>query len=334
MSEIEAAYYEKIEDSYVRCQLCPHHCRLKEGQTGLCRVRKNNDGVLVTTNYGEISSIALDPVEKKPLFHYHPGESILSVGTFGCNFECLFCQNYSIAHGTPASHYTKPESLVKIAEEARKNGSIGVAFTYNEPSVWYEYIADVAPMLKEKGLKTVLVSNGYLEKAPLQKLLPFIDAANIDVKAFNEDFYRQICRGSLQPVLRTVENLVGKAHVEVTTLLIPGKNDSSNEIKELCKWLAEIDKNIPLHLNRYHPSYKMNDILPTPAEVLYKAREIAHKYLNFVYIGNLAGEDNNTCCPDCGNVLIRRNYFRVEICGIKDKRCSNCGKAIDFIMGR
>lgn len=331
MPEAKALYYEEVKDGSLRCLLCPHHCRLKDGQVGLCRVRKNKNGVLVTSNYGEISSAALDPIEKKPLFHFYPGSAILSVGTFGCNLNCRFCQNYSIAHGDPPTECVLPESLVKMAEEARKGGSIGVAFTYNEPSVWYEYIREAAPMLKEKGLKTVLVSNGFMEENPLREILPFIDAANIDVKSFNEDFYRQICRGRLEPVLKAVEKMAEKIHVEVTTLLIPGKNDSSDEIRELCRWLAGLDESIPLHLNRYHPAYKMLDIPATPADTLYRARDLAEEYLNFVYIGNLAGEENSTRCPVCGNVLIVRNYFHVNVCGIKNRQCTRCGSKVDFI---
>jgi pyruvate formate lyase activating enzyme len=331
MSDYQAMYYE-IKDKYLYCQLCPHHCRLKEGQTGLCRVRKNCGGVLIAVNYGEISSIAVDPIEKKPLFHYYPGSYILSVGTYGCNFDCLFCQNYSIAHNNPNVYYLDPQSLVAVAAKAQKKGSIGVAFTYNEPSIWYEYIIDAAPLLKEKGYKVVLVSNGFLEEKPLKTLRPFIDAVNIDVKAFSEDFYRKICRGSLRPVLRTVEELSGKVHIEVTTLLIPGKNDSCNEIQELCRWLSGIDINIPLHINRYYPSYNMQDIPPTPTATLYNAQEIACRYLNFVYIGNL-GKENNTYCPDCSNILIERNSFKVDPGGIKSGKCNRCGRVIDFIAG-
>lgn len=329
MSKNEALFYE-AEEGYIKCQLCPHHCRLKPGQTGVCRVRKNCDGVLIAANYGQVSALAIDPIEKKPLFHFYPGKNILSVGTYGCNFSCLFCQNYAIAHHKPHLHYIEPDSLVDIAIKAQEENSIGLAFTYNEPSIWYEYILAVAPLLKEQGLKVVLVTNGYIEEKPLEVLLPFIDAVNIDVKAFSADFYRKICRGTLEPVLKTVEYLSAKVHIELTTLLIPGKNDQPEEIQALYQWLAGVDPKIPLHISRYFPSYKMQDIPPTPPEVINNARNIALDYLEYVYIGNL-GEDNDTYCPECNNVLIKRKNYTIETNGISNGCCATCGTITDII---
>jgi pyruvate formate lyase activating enzyme len=332
MAEVEALYYEKLDNGVLRCVLCPHHCRLKDGQAGLCRVRTNRSGILYTTNYGQISSLALDPIEKKPLYHFYPGSYILSAGSFGCNLACSYCQNYSIAHGLPPTRYMDPESLGALTLQSKTDGSVGLAFTYNEPSIWYEYILDVVPILKEHGLKTVLVTNGYIEKEPLEKLLPYIDAFNIDVKAFKQHFYTTLCKGKLQAVKDTVERIIGRSHVEITTLLIPGENDSEQEIRELCGWLASLNREIVLHLSRYHPAYKLQ-IPPTPEATIKRAREIAREYLEFVYTGNLAGEENNTYCRNCGQLLIQRNDYNVQVSGIEKGRCSSCNDQPAYIIG-
>lgn len=330
MVKREAMYYEKTDGNKLVCRLCPHNCKLGDGQSGLCRVRKNQNGKLMVLNYGEISSLALDHIEKKPLSHFYPGTLILSAGSYGCNLSCSFCQNHTIVHGMSDSRYLEAQELVDLALETRESGSIGVAFTYNEPSIWYEYIMDVAPLLQEKGLKLVLVSNGYLQKEPLEKLVPFIDAINVDVKAFRESFYQKFCQGSLKYVMETVERLVGKTHLEISTLLIPGENDMIEDIKELSQWLARMDKNIVLHLSRYYPAYKLN-LPPTSVDTILVAQETAREYLPFVYTGNVLNIENNTYCPDCGNLLIKRNNYDTDICGIKWERCSNCKRILDFI---
>lgn len=332
MAQVEAMYYEKIDDNAIHCMLCPHHCKLKESQAGLCRVRRNDAGILLTSNYGEVSSIALDPIEKKPLFHFYPGANILSAGSYGCNLACSFCQNHTIAQGTPQTRYLEPDTLVELTQKSSDHGSIGMAFTYNEPSIWFEYIMATAPRLREQGLKTVLVTNGYLEKEPMEKLLPHIDAFNIDVKAFNENFYPKLCRGQLQAVKNTVERVIGKAHVEVTTLLIPGKNDGEQEIRELAGWLASLDKGLVLHLSRYYPAHNLG-LPPTPESTIIKAQEIAREYLNFVYTGNLPGEENNTYCLNCKNLLIQRNAYHIKVSGIKEGLCSSCFSKIYYIKG-
>ncbi len=326
-----AMFYDKEPRERVLCRLCPHHCRINPGKRGICRVRVNRGGELVTENYGRMASLALDPIEKKPLFHFFPGQTILSAGTFGCNLSCSFCQNFSLAHETPATQYMSPETLCMITDRAKAQGSVGMAFTYNEPSIWYEYIWDCARLLKEQGLKVVLVTNGYMDPEPLKKILPYIDAMNIDVKAFTNTFYKKLCKGTLEPVLRTVEAAAEHTLVEVTTLLIPGENDQIGEVESLSRWLASVNPKIPLHLSRYHPAYKYQLEPPTPEETLLEAQEIARHYLTFVYLGNVL-KGNDTYCLDCQSLLIRRTYYQTELVNFQDGRCTACGSLLDYIV--
>jgi len=283
----EALYWESIDQNQTVCKLCPHNCKLTEGNIGICRTRRNVEGKLYSLNYGQISSIALDPIEKKPLYHFYPGSYILSVGTFGCNLKCSFCQNWAIAHAEPSTMKVSPKELVQKALELKQQGNIGIAFTYNEPSIWFEYIFDTVKESEKVGLKNVLVTNGYISEEPLRDLLPYIHAMNIDVKGFTENYYKQVCKGTLEHVKRTVEIAVNYCHLEITTLIIPGLNDSVGEIEELVSWLASLDKEIPLHLSRYFPNYKVRDIPPTPIETLQKAKLKAQEYLTNVYLGNV-----------------------------------------------
>ena len=281
----DALFYEKLNGK-VNCFLCPHHCLISEGKSGLCSVRTNIDGILKTINYGEVTAMAMDPIEKKPLYHFEPGSKILSVGSFGCNFSCGFCQNYSIAHHRAESKYYAPHELVDIIANIKDN--IGIAFTYNEPSIWYEYVYDTSKLLKEKHpeFKVILVTNGYIEKEPLTRLMPYVDAMNIDLKSFSQDFYKKVCGGNLKPVQETIEAAYKKCHVEITTLLVSSFNDSIEEVEEIAAYLSSLDKSIPLHLSRYFPNYKM-DRPPTDLNVMMKARDIAKKYLDYVYLGNV-----------------------------------------------
>lgn len=323
-------YYSREENQQVICQLCPHHCKIHNEKVGICRVRKNHSGVLITENYARVASLALDPIEKKPLFHFHPGTMILSAGTYGCNLSCAFCQNYSLAHETPPTRLVAPQELLDIALECQDDGSIGIAFTYNEPSIWYEYIWDCAPLLKAQGLKVVLVTNGYIEIEPLQKLLPYVDAMNIDVKAFQEDFYRRLCKGHLSPVMKTVEAAVAETHVEVTALIVPGDNDDMGDIEAMASWLAALRKEIPLHLSRYHPAYRYTRPA-TPESTMLQAQAAARKHLPFVYLGNL-GAPNHTLCQTCGAVLITRDYYQVRMQAYSGGCCSVCGSPAYFII--
>jgi len=272
----------------VQCELCFHRCELDEGQTGVCRARANRGGAVVPLNYGKITSLALDPIEKKPLRRFHPGSMILSVGSFGCNLRCPFCQNHEISmagDGGIQAVEISAEQLANRAAELRFRRNIGVAYTYNEPLVGYEFVRDCAALVHERGMVNVLVTNGTIEEAPLRALLPLIDAANIDLKGFTPSWYRRL-GGDLETVKRSIALASEYCHVEVTTLLVPGENDSVGEIRSLAQWLAGIDRNIPLHLSRFFPRYKMADRPPTPVETVYALAETAREQLTYVYTGN------------------------------------------------
>lgn len=283
----EALYWESIADNRVACALCPHRCKILEGDVGICRVRRNVGGKLYSANYAQVSSISIDPIKKKPLYNFYPESNILSVGTFGCNLRCSFCQNWTIAHANPQTMQMSSEELVKEALSLKADGNIGIAFTYNEPSIWFEFILETVKMSKDVGLKNVLVTNGFINNEPLNELIPYIDAMNIDVKGFTDKFYSKICKGALEDVKKTVEISAKKCHVEVTTLIIPELNDSIEEIDELASWLASIDNEIPLHLTRYFPNYEMRNKPPTPIDTLEKLKGQADKYLKYVYLGNV-----------------------------------------------
>ena len=329
----EAKHYEKQEGGNVICRLYPHECTIAPGKYGICRVRNNIEGILYTHNYGKISSIAMDPMEKKPLYHFFPGRYVLSLGTVGCNLRCSFCQNYEIAQ-RGVTEEGRGDNLYEASEAyllslcRKEEDCIGVAYTYNEPSIWFEYILDTAGHIKSAGLKNVLVTNGYISREALAELLPYIDAMNIDVKGFTEKYYRNICGGSLEHVKRTVEAAAAECHIEITTLVIPGHNDSEGEIQELSKWLSSINPSIPLHLSRYFPRYRMKE-QPTPAGILISLKKAAECYLEYVYIGNMQSEAANTYCPQCGALLIRRTGG-IFIEHLDDGVCSKCGKAISI----
>jgi pyruvate formate lyase activating enzyme len=278
-----------------------------------------------------VASVALDPVEKKPLFHFYPGTSIYSVGVRGCNFDCGFCQNWSLAHGQPPSTFVPPQRLVALAEEARAEGNIGIAYTYSEPTVWYEYVLDTARLAHRAGLKNVMVTNGFIESEPLQELLPYLDAMNIDLKSFREEYYRRTCHGRLSPVMATIAAAQAATHVEVTTLLVTGLNDSEQEVEELAAWLASVNPDIVLHLSRYFPAYRFT-LPPTPVDTIRRAREVARRHLRYVYVGNVVGMDDDTRCAGCGQVLVQRDGYFVRLPGVKAGTCSNCGTPVPFVM--
>ena len=275
-------------DERIVCSLCPHHCRLADGETGFCRARANEGGAIRCKNYGRLTSVALDPIEKKPLYHFHPGSFILSVGSFGCNLRCPFCQNYTIsmADGQSETQDVTPAELASLAHDLsrRPHGNIGVAFTYNEPLLSYEFIMDTAPLLHERSLSVVLVTNGMIAPAPLEALLPHVDAMNIDLKGWQPDFYRRL-GGDLAAVKHTIARAVKSCHVEVTTLVIPGQNDSAGDMEEESRWLASLCPDLPLHISRYFPRWHENTPA-TPIETIERLAAIARKHLRFVHKGN------------------------------------------------
>ncbi|MDF2502332.1 MAG: AmmeMemoRadiSam system radical enzyme, partial [Anaerosporomusa subterranea] len=318
---MKAAEYFSIEGDGVRCCLCPHNCLIRSDKTGFCRTRVNRNGSLYITNYGACTASAIDPIEKKPLYHFYPGADIFSLGSWGCNFNCRFCQNWHLTQTHVEPTDLSPQESVNLAISAGKT-NIGIAYTYSEPGVWFEYVRDAAIVARSAGLANVVVTNGYINPKPLAELLTCTDAMNIDVKAFTEDFYKTVCSGELHQVMNTVESAVQACHVEVTTLVIPGMNDSMNEISALAKWLATLSPDIPLHLSRYFPNYQMN--LPaTPLTTLQQAWQTAREYLHYVYIGNIGPTGTNTDCPGCGALLIERCQRKSWL--TKDKLCPECG---------
>jgi pyruvate formate lyase activating enzyme len=279
----EARFYKR-EGKGARCELCPHRCLIPDGRTGLCGARRNAGGTLYAESYGRASSLALDPIEKKPLHHFRPGSRILSMGSYGCNMACSFCQNASISQAMPETEFVSPERLAEIAASAP--GNIGVAFTYNEPLIGAEYLLDAAPLLRQRGMNVVLVSNGMIREEPLEALLPFIDAVNIDLKAFTPSFYHRM-GGDLETVKRSIARCAESCHAEVTTLIVPGENDGDDEMTALSRWLASISRDIPLHLSRFFPRYGMTDKPPTPVPTLARLAEIARQTLTYVHMGNV-----------------------------------------------
>ncbi|NMB40832.1 MAG: AmmeMemoRadiSam system radical SAM enzyme [Firmicutes bacterium] len=326
----EARYYTR-NNSKISCELCPQGCLLSEGQTGICGVRKVEKGKLVTLNYALCAAMNIDPIEKKPLYHFYPGWEILSVGTIGCNLHCSFCQNWSLARGdrSPTIEKTTPGEFLDILQERPLRQQLGIAYTYNEPTIWYEFVLETAQLMAENGYKNVLVSNGLINKQPLQELLPYIQAMNIDVKSFSEEFYRQHCKGrGLKEVKRTVEQAHSRCHVELTYLIVTTLNDSREEIEDFVNWVASVDKEIPVHFSRYFPSYRLK-IPPTPPETIRQAWETAKEKLSYVYVGNVMDPKRSaTYCPFCNRLLIDRSGYRVKNEGLKGKKCKTCGNTI------
>ncbi len=329
------ALYYQYEENKIRCLLCPKYCLLGEGQVGVCGVRLVEEGELYTANYSCLAAANWDPVEKKPLYHYYPGYKILSLGTIGCNFHCTFCQNWSLARGKQEQcvEMIKPAAVLAMLErEGDPEQVLGVAYTYNEPMIWYEFVLETAKLLHRHGYRNVLVTNGYVNPEPLNELLPYVDAMNIDVKGFSDRFYRKYCKGEKEPVIKTVETAVKHCHVEITCLLIPTLNDDIAEQEELARWMAGLSPDLVLHYSRYFPQYKL-ELPPTPISVMEESVKTARKYLRYVYAGNidLPGA-SDTSCPYCNNLLISRSGYKTTITGVKDGHCNNCGNAVKIIM--
>jgi len=285
-----AKYWIAVENGGARCSLCPHRCLIAENSSGICGVRTNIRGELTAASYGAVSSMALDPIEKKPLYMFHPGKRVLSIGGFGCNLRCRFCQNHEIstvrcdAAPVPLANCMAPQDVAAIAVQTVPDGNIGVAYTYNEPLIGYEFLYDCALLVRKEGLRNIIVTNGYINKEPLEALLPLIDAMNIDLKGFTESFYKKV-GGTLEPVKEAIRLAAGRCHVEVTTLVIPGENEE--DIEPIAQWLSSLDPCIPLHLSRFFPRHKYSDRAPTPRETIIRLSEIAKRYLKNVFAGNM-----------------------------------------------
>jgi len=325
--------WEKHEnDEKLKCILCPHSCLISPGGRGVCGVRENRGGEVLPVTYGVISGFALDPIEKKPLYHFFPCSSILSVGSYGCNLKCDFCQNFHISQDVhpDSPRHMSPEELVRHALKAP--GNSGLAYTYNEPVIWYEYVIDCAGLASAKGLHNVMVTNGYVNSGPLAELIKVIDAFNIDLKAFSKEFYRRFTGATLAPVLETIKMVASSGrHLEITTLIIPGLNDSADEMRREAEWIAlNAGRHVPLHLSRYFPMYRRSNP-PTPPETILRLKEIADEYLDFVYTGNLAGSDSgsDTLCPTCHSVVVSRAGYNTKVTGLSDDgRCTTCNEKI------
>ncbi len=326
-----AEYWDLHDDGRVECRLCPHHCVLRDGQSGRCRVRVMRNGTLFAAGYGHLSAMHVDPIEKKPLYHFHPGAEVFSVGGWGCNFACVFCQNWTISQEAQlgGGAYTAAE----IVRQALSGGFRLVAYTYNEPLVGFEFVRDCCRLVREAGAKNVLVTNGYLEKAPAEELLPLVDALNIDIKSIEEEFYRRQCRGTLAPVLRFCEQAVGAGcHVEITNLMIPTLNDAPDQVSRLAAWVGEhLGAGTPLHLSAYHPDYRL-EIPATPLDALERGYEAARQHLTYVYMGNVrASTGQDTVCPACAQTLITRRGYATTVTGIQGGLCRKCGRKADVV---
>lgn len=327
---MQARYYKLLPNQKIQCELCPQACQIPANQAGFCNVRRRRDETLQAVNYGLVSALALDPIEKKPLYHFFPGNSILSVGTIGCNLACEFCQNWRISREAVGNmRSVSPEELCGLAVQShREKGNIGLAYTYSEPVVWFEFLLDTMPLIRAAGLQNVLVTNALLRTQPWQELLRYTDAANIDLKGFTPEYYRRFCHGQLQPVLDNIQSAVGRIHLELTTLIIPGANDRPEQLEAMARWIATLDPEIPLHLSRYFPNYRMKQPA-TPPETMAMACEIAKCYLKYVYSGNMGGA-NHTYCSNCGRLLIAREGYQTLI--LATTTCPDCGNKIPVVV--
>lgn len=328
----EAMLYERLGDDKVRCCLCSHRCEIAPGTFGICGVRKNHDSKLYTHVYGEAIASHVDPIEKKPLYHFLPGSYSYSIATVGCNFKCSFCQNWEISQvskkeGTLSGYELMPEEVVR---EARRHNCKSISYTYTEPTIFFEYAYETARLAKKAGLYNIFVTNGYMTREAIEKIRPYLDACNIDLKSFREEFYQKICGAHLEPVLNSIKTMKQSGiWVEITTLIVPGQNDSDRELKGIAAFIAGIGIDIPWHASKFHPDYKYTDSMPTSSDTLRKAKEIGKKAgLRYIYLGNIV-EGNDTYCYNCNKNLIQRIIFDVRSNIIKDARCPDCGARIE-----
>ncbi len=334
----EAMFYERLEEELVRCHLCSHRCKITESKRGICGVRENRNGTLYTLVYGKAVAREVDPIEKKPLFHFYPGSKAYSIATVGCNFRCLNCQNYAISQMPKPQNPIIGEDLTpeEIVEAAKRHNCKSIAYTYTEPVIFFEYAYETAKLASKEGIKNVFVTNGYITEEALKEIAPYLDAANIDLKSFSDEFYRKNCGARLQPVLDAI-----RLHkelgiwIEITTLIIPTLNDSEENLRRIAEFIKNLGEEIPWHVSRFYPAYRLEKLLPTPIETLNKARKIGlDAGLRYVYQGNVPREGENTYCHNCGKLLINRYGYQVMRYALKDSKCSYCGAKIDGIWAK
>ena len=334
-SEHEAEFYAREGDK-VRCSLCPHSCLIADRKRGLCGVRENRKGKLYSLIYGLASSIHPDPIEKKPLFHFLPGSTSLSFGSVGCNLFCMHCQNFQISRARVGDLPLQKISVSDVVDMATGSDVESISWTYNEPTIWHEFTTEASKAAHKAGLKTTYVTNGYIQEAPLRELKGIIDAMNIDVKGFREEFYRSVCGGKLAPVLRACEVAVELGiHIELTYLIIPDHNDSEKELSEFSGWVVgKLGRNVPVHFSAFHPDYKLTNVPRTPSKTLANAYDVAKKAgVDFVYLGNVfAGDKDDTYCPKCGSKVIDRDGFWVKSTNLNGSRCGKCGADLYLVV--
>jgi pyruvate formate lyase activating enzyme len=332
----EAMHYERLTGNAVHCHLCGHDCRVSEGKRGICGVRENRDGNLYSLIKGRMSSINSDPIEKKPLYHFYPSTMALSFGTIGCNFSCAHCQNYSITNAKVGSFSLRRLDVAEIPKLCEAFGCRGISWTYNEPTIWYETTLEGSRVARDAGLYTCYVTNGYIQEAPLREIAPVLGAMNIDVKAFKESFYKEVCKARLQPVLDTC--VLAKElgiFLELTYLIIPGLNDSDEEFSDFATWIRDsLGKDVPVHFSRFHPDFKMMDRGRTPTSTMRRAVEAARGVgLDNVYVGNIVQPENEqTRCTGCGTVLVDRTGFSARLRFGADGVCPDCGQKVPFVL--
>ncbi len=335
LSPIKSPYFEPVDGKTIQCTLCPRGCVLEPGERGHCGVRENRSGELWSLAYGNPCALHIDPIEKKPFFHVLPGAGCLSYAMAGCNLDCLFCQNWQISQTSPDKTRNLDVPPDKMVALARKYSCPAIAATYTEPTVFFEYNLEVARLCKAKGVLFTFHSNGFINPEPLEDLLPYLGAACVDLKGFSEDYYRRMSNGELRPVLETLKAIHSHGvHLEIVNLMVPGENDDPGMVREMCQWIREsLAPWVPLHFTRFFPMYRLRNLAPTPVNTLERAREIALEVgLQYVYLGNVPGHPaENTHCPRCGELLIRRRGFFVLENRLKDGRCPKCGRAIEGV---
>ncbi len=333
----EAMFYEKLEkNKMVQCHLCPRNCKIAEGKIGNCGVRKNIKGKLYSLNYAKPCTVSIDPIEKKPFFHFHPGSRTASIATVGCNFRCDFCQNFEISQAKIDDIKYSESPPKEIVDFCLKNECEGVSYTYTEPTIFYEYAYETAKLAHKEGLYNTFVSNGYINEKPLRKISKYLDAMNLDLKAFTDEYYKELCGvPSVEPVKKTAK-LCKELDIflEITNLIIPGYNDNKSDLRDLSKFVYDLGEDTPLHFSRFSPFYKMKDAPETEMKTLRKARDIAlDEGLNYVYIGNVfANEAENTYCPSCGETVIGRVGFNINETNLTKNKCSNCGEEMNLVL--